>query len=214
MRVILVSAEYHPELVTTYLDRCQKEKWPSKGGVMCFEPDTKPSKENRDAPLPEDCIRIMMADYINEDGSFASVPLVKELATVFSQVPKALILDSTTNTTRYSDLDRHGLRAGEIPVLIAKTLYWMPEPPIVMHFIVPSMKPYYVREWGMHVEYAPVETVHVCGQDIAASRIHPIWHRAHAKRIHFTPTARLKRFIRRAIFGRIAKLIPRIRLFR
>lgn len=239
MRVILIAGEYRPELVDRYLEQCSTEGWPARGGVMCFEPNedeipvpqsttdpqsgttalatsAQPTSAPPTSAQPTSSARprLVMSKFMANDGSFAYVRLVKEMAVVLSRNPSAIILDSTTGYTRYSDFDRHGIRAAEIPALTAKTLYWMAEPPIVVHFIPATMKPYYVREWGQLVEYAPVETLYVSGQDVAAIRIDPIWQRALAKRTIFTPKERLKRFLRRAIVARIAKLIPRFSFFR
>lgn len=210
MRVIVIAADYRPELVDRYLRECASG-WTGPGGVKCFEPVEHPA-ENQ--PQSMQYRRFIMSDYLASDGSFAFVQLVKDLAAVLSQEPPVLVLDSTTGITRYADFDRHGFRAAEIPAFIAKTLYWMPKPPTVVHFVQPSMKPYFVREWGLVVEYAPVETPFVGGHDVAAVRIDPIWQRALAKRTIFTPRERLKRFLRRAVVGRIAKLIPRFSFFR
>lgn len=209
MRVIVIAAEYHPTLVDRYITECESG-WTGKGGVKCFEPA--PVNLDRE-PAPERK-RFVMADYLGGDGSFAFVRLVKDLSKNLAKSPASLLLDSVTGTTRYSDLDRHGMRAAEIPAVIAKTLYWMPQPPIVVHFVQPSMKPYFVREWGSLVEYAPQESLYVGGHDVAAVRVDPIWQRALARRTIYTPRERLKRFLHRTVISRVARLIPRFSFFR
>jgi hypothetical protein len=210
MRVIVIAADYRPGLVERYLRECASG-WTGLGGVKCFEPVDHPAG---DPPESMHDRRFIMSDYLTADGSFAFVQMVKDLAVVLSEEPSVLVLDSTKGMTRYSDFDRHGIRAAEIPAFIAKTLYWMSKPPTVVHFVQPTMKPYFVREWGLVVEYAPVETPFVGGHDVAAVRIDPIWQRALAKRTIFTPRERLKRFLHRTVIRRIAKLIPRFSFFR
>lgn len=211
MRVIVIAADYSSDLVHQYLRECESG-WSGPDGVKCFEPkDGPPARPIANAPETD---RFIMSDYTDEDGRFASVRMVKELANRIGTASPVLVLDSTTGTTRYSDLDRHGMRAAEIPGLIAKTLYWMPEPPTVVHFVQSTMKPFYMREWSLVVEYAPAESPYVAGHDVAAVRIDPIRQRALARRTIYSPRERVKRFLHRTLFRPVAKLVPRFRFFR
>ncbi len=98
------------------------------------------------------------------DGRYDYSPAVAELTRLLAGKPGAVAVDSLALPAILGD--PHGARAAELPLALARVLYWdRDRPKVVVHFCLPHSLPHYLRAWSRYVAYAPDQGI-VRGEDI------------------------------------------------
>ena len=138
---------------------------------------------------------VRVSECYTRDGAFQPIRLIQRVDAIPAAELKVVVLDSSVGPM--VTIDALGNRTGEVPYYFMRRFFWEgPRPEVVVHFVLPHLLMYYVRDWTRLIQYPPLETNRSTSHDDATNRIAAIVRDATNLRSHYHPWDKFKRRVK------------------